>query len=157
MRGGTSPPGTRWLVAAVLVSAAVALALMFLPLSEGAGGSSRSGPVPASSATADPGPDQGPGTVTTVQTERRNLVEQEGWGIAIVLSMPVVLCALPLLMAGRARRWAAAAAATSLGLLVLAGAASIGLFLLPSAILMTVAAARLRRADRAADPAAVAR
>ncbi|GAA2097910.1 hypothetical protein [Actinomadura alba] len=144
-------PGTRWLVAAVLVSAAVALALLFLPLSESAGGSSQSGPVPASSASAEPGPV----TVTTVRTERRNLVQQEGWAVAMVVSVPVVVCALPLLMTGAVRRWAAAAATTLLWLFVLAGAASIGLFLLPSAILMTVAAVRLRRLGRVTDPAVI--
>jgi hypothetical protein len=142
-------PETRWSVAAALVTALVSLMLMFLPLGQNAtSGSARAGPAPRSSVSVAPDV----GTKTPVRTERSNLVQREGWGMARVLAIPVSVCALPLLFSGRVRRRAAEAVALLFALFVMAGLPSIGLFFLPSLILLAVAALRLRRADVTSTP-----
>lgn len=87
-------------------------------------------------------------TGTTCTDTSATLVEVNGAGGAIVAALPVVLVAVA--GAGLRRRYATASvsgtriavgAAVLLGLLALLGAASIGLFVAPSAIAVSVAVA----------------
>lgn len=108
-------PGRPWVTAAVLLTAAVSLALMFLPLIS----------------TAD-----------SAGSNRESLVEQEGWAVAAGLAVPVLISAVPLLVPSRLRRWMTVGAGVLLGAGALVSIASVGLFYLPSAALLVVAAIR---------------
>ncbi len=75
-----------------------------------------------------------------------SLVDDQGWGVAVPLSIPVVVAGIPLALAGtRAWRPAAIAAACLLMAFAILGAASVGIFYLPSAVAMIVAASRRTR------------
>lgn len=120
----------RWLFAAFLLTMAVSAALLFLPLAASAGaGTSMEAGQPA-------------GTVETM--DRESLLEVAGWGAAALLLIPVAVAAAPLVTPRRARRPVAIASASVLGISVILGAASVGLFYLPSAILLVVGAIRQR-------------
>lgn len=69
------------------------------------------------------------------------LVEHEGLGVLVLLTAPVTVAAVPFAFSPRRRRAARIVAATLLGAFVVLGAASIGMFFLPAAVFMTVAAA----------------
>ena len=79
--------------------------------------------------------DDGPEICTT---GREALIEHGGFGAVAVLAVPVVLAAAPVVFP---RRFAAIPVAVVLSALTLLGAASIGLFFLPAAVLswLTVA------------------
>ncbi|NYT95676.1 hypothetical protein [Salinispora sp. H7-4] len=121
----------RWLFAAFLLTLAVSAALLFLPLAERTGvGTSMEAGQPA-------------GTVET--TDRESLLEAAGWGAAAALLLiPVAVAAAALVTPRRARRPVAIASASVLGISVILGAASVGLFYLPSAILLVIGATRQR-------------
>ena len=72
------------------------------------------------------------------RTGRESLIEHEGFGAVAVLAVPVLLAAAPVLFA---RRAVAISVAVVLSALTLLGAASIGLFFAPAAVLswLTVA------------------
>jgi MFS family permease len=108
--------GRPWLVAAVLLAVAATLILMFLPLV---------------SVDTEPG-----------GTSRQSLVEQEGWAIAAVLAVPVLVAAVPWLASARHRRWVTIGSAALLTAGVLVSLASVGMFYLPSAAALVVAAVR---------------
>ena len=74
-------------------------------------------------------------------TGRESLIEHEGIGAVAILAVPVVLAALPVVFP---RRFVAISVAVVLSALTLLGAASIGLFFLPAAVLswLTVASQR---------------
>jgi hypothetical protein len=114
-----NPRGQTWAIAAVLLTSAVSLSLMFLPL--------------VSTTTSAGG---------TEQTARESLIENQGWVIAAVLAVPVLISAVPLLVPARHRRWATIGSAMLLATGAVVGAASVGLFYLPSVALLVVAAAR---------------
>lgn len=71
-------------------------------------------------------------------TDRESLIEHEGFGAVAVLAVPVVLAAAPVVFS---RRFVAISVAVVLSALTLLGAASIGLFFVPAAVLswLTVA------------------
>jgi hypothetical protein len=118
-----SPAGRFWVIAALLLTAGVSLSLMFLPLV-----STTSSTVSTTSSTEG-----------TEQTGRQSLIEDEGWGIAAILAVPVLISAVPLLVPARHRLWATIASAALLTAGALVAAASVGLFYLPSAGLLFVA------------------
>jgi hypothetical protein len=69
------------------------------------------------------------------------LVQSDGWKVLVPLAVPVALAGAPLVF--RRTRWSRAAMVIASGLLlgmVVLGAASIGLFFLPAAATMVVAA-----------------
>lgn len=70
------------------------------------------------------------------------LLESEGSGILVVLAIPVALAAASVLGVLTGRAWLTRAAALLLAIGVLLGAASIGLFFVPSAIAVAIAASR---------------
>lgn len=94
------------------------------------------------------GPADPRGSSEAVVTRRNlTLVESEGPSAAVVLALPVALAAAPLLLRAsplaRGSRFAAAVALVGWSVL---GAASVGLFYLPSAVVMVYAALRPTRA-----------
>ncbi len=88
--------------------------------------------------------DDGPETCTT---GRESLIENEGLGAVAVLAVPVLLAAAPVAFP---RRAVAIAVAVVLSALTLLGAASIGLFFAPAAVLswLTVASGSQRDETR---------
>lgn len=96
------------------------------------------------------------GTVTSnghgeevVTTSRRSLLEDEGAGIALVLLIPALVALIGFLMRGRAALITRLAAGVLLLVFSLVGAASIGLFYVPAAVLLV--AAGIMTLDRPAD------
>ena len=73
--------------------------------------------------------DDGPEVCTT---GRESLIENEGIGAAAILAVPVLLAAVPVVFP---RRFVAISVAVVLSALTLLGAASIGLFFAPAAVL----------------------
>lgn len=83
--------------------------------------------------------DGGPEICTT---GRESLIEHGGIGAVSILAVPVVLAALPVVFP---RRFVAISVAVVLSALTLLGAASIGLFFLPAAVLSCFTAANSSR------------
>ena len=75
-----------------------------------------------------------------------------GTRILVVVAVPVLLSLIPIIVRSRGAR---IVSAVSLWGCCLIGAASIGLFFVPGAILMTIAAARRDRTSVVTQPAAV--
>ena len=123
-RRSAARPETRWLLTALLLTVLLALLVLLLPLGSSSSGGGSTGPT-------DPA--------------RVSLLRQEGWGVAAVVLIPVLLCAAPLLARGRARRPVTVVTTGLLGAVVVLGAASVGLLYLPSAVLMLVGALRQAR------------
>ncbi|SDS30697.1 hypothetical protein [Actinoplanes derwentensis] len=122
----------RWFVAALLLSLGTALALLFLPTvavneAYGPAGSGQSGQV--------------------VVTDRMASLWDSRPEVAFALAVPVLACALPLLVRPRHRRAAAGLSITALTVFVLLGLLSVGLFFLPGVILMAIGAVRFRPRD----------
>ena len=69
-----------------------------------------------------------------------SLLEGEGAGIVVVLAIPIVLALAGVIGAATDRAWLATCAASLLVVAVLLGAASIGLFFVPAAIAVVIAA-----------------
>jgi hypothetical protein len=83
----------------------------------------------------------GIGGETTCSSRSTTLPESEGWDVLVVLAVPVVIAGAPLLL-GSTRLRRPALVVSSLLLLAFAalGAGSIGLFYLPAAVAMVIAA-----------------
>jgi hypothetical protein len=112
-------PGVRWLTAALVVTAVVSLALLLVPIVEHV----ESGP--------------------PVRTERRSLLEVEGVQVALTLALPVLLVAVPLLLPrGDARRFGTLVVTFLIAAGVVLGLLSVGVFYLPTLILLIVALLR---------------
>jgi hypothetical protein len=120
-------PGHAWALAAAVLTATVSLLLLVLPLFE------------TQTEQAD-----GSGLPATVSSERESVLERRDWGVAAALAVPVLVAAAPLPVRRR-RAPVATAAAVVLGVGVVLGAASVGLFYLPSVVLLVVAAVRSSR------------
>ena len=85
-------------------------------------------------------------SITGRRTERVSLVDEEGWGVAGVVAIPVAFAAVGAVgVRTRGRRWTTGLSAVLLVLWVLAGVASVGLFWLPAAGAMATAAVLVRR------------
>jgi hypothetical protein len=83
----------------------------------------------------------GPSGVTIRSSRSTTLVQSDGLDVLVLLAIPVVLTGLPLVFRRpRWRRVALLAASVLLLVLVVLGAASIGLFYLPAAVAMVIAA-----------------
>lgn len=108
-----------WVTAAALLAMVTSSVLLFLPVV----------------ATAD----------DASGTDAQSLVQQQGWATAAVLAVPVLISAAPLLVRGRHRRTATIGSAVLLTAGALVSIASVGLFYLPSAALLVVAAIRSGR------------
>lgn len=117
-----APGGRNWVVAAVLLSAAVSTALLLLP-----------------SGTSITVSEDG-----TAQTTRETLLENQGWTVIPVFVAPVLISAAPWLAPVRLRRGATVVSAIVLTAGVALAIASVGLFYLPSVVLLVVAAIRAR-------------
>jgi hypothetical protein len=83
-----------------------------------------------------------PGTpMCSSRVTHPSLVDDQGWGVAVPLAIPVAVAGFPLALARtRARKAAAIVAACLLMAVAILGAASVGIFYLPSAVAMIVAA-----------------
>jgi hypothetical protein len=92
--------------------------------------------VSETSATGSPGSD------VVVRTEHVSTFEVDGWWVLVVVSVPVLISLLALLIG---RRWALVTAAVALWVCCILGIVSVGLFFIPSAVAMTVAAAGAAR------------
>jgi hypothetical protein len=110
--------GRRWFLAVLLLTVAVSAALLLLPLS-----AELSGGQPV---------------------RHRTLLAAEGPGIIVPLAVPALICALPLLAPARHRRGVAWGSAGVLVVGVLISLLSVGVFFVPSAILLAVGAGRRR-------------
>ena len=110
----------RWSRATLLSTCATSVVLVLVPLS-----------ATASCESVDGGP-------AICTTGRESLIEHEGIGAVAILAIPVALAAAPVVFP---RRAVVIAVAVVLSALTLLGAASIGLFFLPAAVLswLTVA------------------
>jgi hypothetical protein len=116
--------GVRPVWAAFLLSIAGALTFLFAPL--------------GTSVSSSPGP----GGDITPATRHPNAVEIDGWWAAAPASIPVAVAGVPLAVKGRGRRPARVGAAVLLGVVVVLGIFSIGLFFVPAWIAMIVGATR---------------
>jgi hypothetical protein len=72
------------------------------------------------------------------------LLDDEGSGVALVLAVPVLLCAAPLVAGSRLRRAVAWTATAALAAGILVSLASIGLFFVPALVLLAVGTASTR-------------
>lgn len=123
MTGSRKLAGTRIVIAALAVNALTTVLLLRAPLY----GSS------ASTATSD-------GRLTA-RTDSATLFDVNGWNAIVPLLIPVLIAGLPLL--APSRRPAVLGRSMSAFILlafVVLGAMTVGLFYLPSALLMTIAA-----------------
>jgi hypothetical protein len=112
-------PGARWLTAALVVTAVVSLALLLAPIV----------------AHVESGP--------PARKDWQSLLELEGVRAAVGLALPVLLVAIPLLLPrGAARRLGTLIVTFLLAAGVVLGLLSIGLFYLPTLILLIVALLR---------------
>ncbi len=128
---GTQPRTSlaRWLnLIAVVLALAAAIVVVFAPL-----GSSVSGADLVDAA----------GTRLNAEaTYRHSLLSTEGPRILVIVALPVVISAVPLVASSRSRqRHARMANAAALTVMVLLGAASIGFILLPALAAMIASAA----------------
>jgi hypothetical protein len=111
------------------------LILLFVPTGTTSSSFCSVAPAPTS-----PGGTPGSPTCTSSETHP-SLVDEQGWGVAIPLSIPVVVAGIPVAVTKtRARRPASIAATSLLLAFTILGAASVGIFYLPSAVAMIVAA-----------------
>lgn len=132
----TSGPGRSWIVAAALLAAAVGLLLFLLPFfPTSSTGTGSSGNRQGSQAEV-PAVDQ-------PRDQRQSLAQRQEWGAATALALPALVCAAPLLV-HRRRRVVTITVTSLLRVGVVVGAASVGLFYLPSVALMIVGAIRGR-------------
>jgi hypothetical protein len=74
----------------------------------------------------------------------RSLLDAEGPGVIVTLAVPVLICAIPLLAPARHRRAAAWISAVLLGIGVILGLLSVGVYFVPSLILLIIGANRVR-------------
>jgi hypothetical protein len=123
--------GVIWAGVSVLLAVAISLLLLFAPLGRSVSTSAERPSRPGTSEHA-----------RTVESGH-NLLATEGWRVAGVMLIPVAACAAPLLVPRRARRPVAAGSAVLLGVAVVIGSASIGLFYLPVVATMVIAASTL--------------
>lgn len=130
----------RWLAVSVTLALLIGALLLVLPLGSSAGCSNA--PVGQGAAATE---------AECYQT-RHGLLEQEGWSLAGIVFIPAVLCAAPLLAPRRARRPVILGAIALLGVAVILGAASVGLFYLPVMVTMGIAAAHARAATAVENP-----
>jgi hypothetical protein len=100
----------------LLLTAAVSLLLLLLPMS-------------AAQVSGEP-------------TEYQNLLTAEGPAVILPLAVPVLICAVPLLVTVRRRRFAAWLSTVLLAVGVLVSLLSIGVFFVPSLIVLAVGAGR---------------
>lgn len=124
-RSRSSGRGVVWLWVSVFLAIVVGVLLLVLPLSTAVGAST----------------DFSGGT--QVYETRHSLLDEEGWGMAAILLIPVALCAAPLPAPGRTRAPFTVGAAILLGMGVVVGSASIGWFYLPVVATMAIAASRM--------------
>jgi len=109
----------RWFLAAMLLTVVVSACLLLLPLS------------------AEESSD--------AAVHYRTLLDSEGPGIIVTLAVPVLVCAVPLLAPARFRRVAAWGSFALLAVGVVVSLLTIGVFFLPSVILLAIGAGRTRR------------
>jgi hypothetical protein len=72
----------------------------------------------------------------------RTLLASEGPGVILALAVPLLVCAVPLLAPARYRRAAAWGSAATLALGVVVSLLSVGVFFVPSVVLLAVGAGR---------------
>jgi hypothetical protein len=113
-----TPRGRRWFLAVLLFTAVVSASLLLLPL--------------LAEQTAGP------------TVHYRTLLAGEGPGVILPLAVPVLVCAVPLLAPARYRRAAAWGSAAVLAIGVVVSLLSVGVFFVPSAILLAIGAGRRR-------------
>jgi hypothetical protein len=88
--------------------------------------------------------------VETVRTEHVSLFAHDGSWVLVVVTVPILIALAPVLVR---RRGVAVASAVLLWACCVLGALSVGIFFVPSAIAMTVAAATAPRASVGTMPA----
>jgi hypothetical protein len=127
MDGARTDSGTLATVVAFVLALTASLLLLVIPVYSSVGGS----------AVLD-----GSGeTQTKIKRSKTTLLEENGPGVLVVLSVPVLITMIPLLPRRNARRrpWRLASAMLLTVLCILTGF-SIGLFYLPAAVALWIAA-----------------
>src|SRR5437867_5356189 len=137
MRNLTHGGARLWAVGALLLALAASLVLLFAPL----GTRVESSAVGGSGSSASPEqPSSSDSTLSHV-----SLLEEQGWSVALPLSIPVVLAGGGLLASAVHARRFLIVLSVLLGAFVLLGALSVGIFYLPAEVAMIGAAAKERR------------
>jgi hypothetical protein len=120
-----SVPSRPWQLASSACAVAAALGLVFLPT-----GSSQT-------SNADSA-----GNVVTSAITHTTLLQSDGPSVLFILGVPVVLTLVGLLAPERARRSVSVVSTSLLGICVVLGAMSIGVFFVPALVCSIVAVAR---------------
>ncbi|MEZ5246063.1 MAG: hypothetical protein R2707_13270 [Acidimicrobiales bacterium] len=138
MAGQVSRAGDRWNLAAIAAAFAFALAISLLPLVSESSDSAQFEPESIAE-----GESVGAGPEVVSESTRRSLLETEGARIVAIALVPALVAAVPMLCrpAG-VRRKARLVASLVLGVVAVLGAASVGLFVVPTLIMMVVATSR---------------
>lgn len=121
----------RWQIAALALSVLASLLLLILPVFGG------------TSATESSDGTQAERTVT--------LLESEGVGVLIPLSIPALLMLIPLYPTGRARRWVNLASTVLFAAFALLSLLSVGIFYLPALVCSIAATTAAMTAPRQDD------
>lgn len=126
-------------IASFALAALASVAFVFLPV---IGGQERSGGLSAESGRVTIGPSGSPAAQSAEgDSSGSTLPERQGLGIVGVLAIPVVISGVAAALSGvRQRRVVQGVAAALLVGWVLLGLASVGLFYVPSALAMVIAA-----------------
>jgi ABC-type antimicrobial peptide transport system permease subunit len=127
LRPPSRRPGNFLWIAAPALAAIAALALLVLP----------SGQMTSVTATSD-------SSQTVTESRRTKLLETEGSSVIPLVMAPVVVAGIPLLVPRPRRRRVAMASAALLWVFVVLGLASIGLYFVPAAAVLTAAVVRER-------------
>ena len=134
------PPGARAGALSFVLALVVSVILLFVPIGTTTSTVCSVRPTPALTGGA-------PGSPACIsRVTHPSLLDDQGWGVAVPLSIPVLVAGLPLAVV-RTRAWrpAAIAAACLLMAFAILGAASVGIFYLPSGVAMIVAASHRTR------------
>ena len=97
---------------------------------------------PLGTGTGTVGSADGP---SVVQTERLSTFQVDGWWVLLVVSVPVLVALAPVLIR---RRGVVVASSITLWVCCVIGVFSVGLFFIPAAVVMTIAAARAPEVGR---------
>jgi hypothetical protein len=123
-----------WSVAACLLALSASLVLLFAPL----GTQLEATAVPEAGSSGQAGPSEG-------EVTHPSLVEIQGWGVALPLSIPLFLTGVGVIAARLGARRVPTAMAFLVGAFVVVGALSVGIYYVPAEAALIVAAAKERR------------
>ena len=127
-------PAIWWAAAGFLLALAASLVMLLAPL----GTQEEATSIPSS-------PSSGQTKPAEPRVTHPNLLETEGWSVALPLSVPVFMSGGGLIAARRGIRGVLVVSAVLLGAFVALGALSVGIYYLPAEVAMIVAIGKERR------------